>query len=78
MRAPRFHTFAKGAMPTWVEDKLAPLHQNLFIETSPAPVKFGMSLIGKCSENVRLPMVPASEKARVAVREAMVHAGLIN
>jgi 4-hydroxy-tetrahydrodipicolinate synthase len=61
-----------------IQDKLAPLHQNLFIETSPAPVKYGMSLIGKCWENVRLPMVPASEKARVAVREAMVHAGLIN
>jgi 4-hydroxy-tetrahydrodipicolinate synthase len=37
-----------------------------------------MSLIGKCSINVRLPMVPASEMARAAVREAMVHAGLIN
>ena len=61
-----------------IQDKLSPLHQNLFIETSPAPVKYGMSLIGKCSENVRLPMVPASEKARAAVREAMVHAGLIN
>jgi len=41
-------------------------------------VKYGMSLIGKCSENVRLPMVPASDKARAAVRDAMVHAGLIN
>jgi 4-hydroxy-tetrahydrodipicolinate synthase len=51
---------------------------NLFIETSPAPVKYAMSLIGKCSINVRLPMVPASEKAQTAVREAMVHAGLIN
>ena len=61
-----------------LQDKLMPLHQNLFIETSPAPVKYAMSLIGKCSENVRLPMVPASEKARTAVREAMVHAGLIN
>src|SRR6267154_881791 len=61
-----------------VQDKLAPLHINLFVETSPAPVKFAMSLIGKCSENVRLPMVPASDKARTAVREAMVHAGLIN
>jgi len=61
-----------------VQDKLAPLHINLFVETSPAPVKFAMSLIGKCSENVRLPMVPASQKARAAVREAMVHAGLIN
>jgi 4-hydroxy-tetrahydrodipicolinate synthase len=61
-----------------VQDKLAPLHINLFVETSPAPVKYAMSLIGKCSENVRLPMVPASDKARSAVREAMVHAGLIN
>jgi 4-hydroxy-tetrahydrodipicolinate synthase len=61
-----------------VQDKLAPLHQNLFVETSPAPVKYAMSLIGKCSDEVRLPMVPASEKARAAVREAMVHAGLIN
>jgi 4-hydroxy-tetrahydrodipicolinate synthase len=61
-----------------LQDKLSPLHQNLFIETSPAPVKYAMSLIGKCSEEVRLPMVPASEKARAAVREAMVHAGLIN
>jgi 4-hydroxy-tetrahydrodipicolinate synthase len=61
-----------------LQDQLAPLHQNLFVEASPAPVKYAMSLIGKCSINVRLPMVPASENARVAVREAMVHAGLIN
>jgi 4-hydroxy-tetrahydrodipicolinate synthase len=61
-----------------LQDKLAPLHLNIFVETSPAPVKYAMSLIGKCSENVRLPMVPASEMARLAVREAMVHAGLIN
>ena len=61
-----------------IQDKLAPLHQNLLIETSPAPIKYAMSLIGKCDESVRLPMVPASEKARKAVREAMVHAGLIN
>jgi 4-hydroxy-tetrahydrodipicolinate synthase len=61
-----------------LQDKLAPLHINLFIETSPAPIKYAMSLIGKCAETVRLPMVPATEKARQAVREAMVHAGLIN
>jgi 4-hydroxy-tetrahydrodipicolinate synthase len=61
-----------------LQDKLAPLHNNLFVETSPAPIKFAMSLIGKCPETVRLPMVPASENARNAVRSAMVHAGLIN
>src|SRR5579862_2026273 len=61
-----------------LQDKLAPLHLNLFIETSPAPVKYALSLIGKCADRVRLPMVPATEKAQAAVREAMVHAGLIN
>ena len=46
-----------------LQDKLTPLHINLFVETSPAPVKYAMSLIGKCADTVRLPMVPASESA---------------
>jgi 4-hydroxy-tetrahydrodipicolinate synthase len=61
-----------------LQDKLAPLHINLFIETSPAPVKYALSLMGKCANTLRLPMVPATERAQVAVRQAMVHAGLIN
>jgi 4-hydroxy-tetrahydrodipicolinate synthase len=61
-----------------LQDKLAPLHLNLFVETSPAPVKYALSLLGKCADTVRLPMVPASKTAQAAVREAMVHAGLIN
>jgi 4-hydroxy-tetrahydrodipicolinate synthase len=61
-----------------LQDKLTPLHINLFVETSPAPIKYAMSLIGKCANTVRLPMVPASEKAETAVRQAMVHAGLVN
>jgi 4-hydroxy-tetrahydrodipicolinate synthase len=61
-----------------LQDKLAPLHIDLFIETSPAPAKYALSLLGKCSNTLRLPMVPATEKAQAAVRDAMVHAGLIN
>jgi len=61
-----------------IQDKLAPLHINLFLETSPAPVKYALSLLGKCAETVRLPMVPVSDKTRAAVRHAMVHAGLMN
>src|SRR3984957_16588195 len=61
-----------------LQDKLVPLHINLFVETSPAPVKYALSLLGKCEDRLRLPMVPATEKAQIAVREAMVHAGLIN
>jgi 4-hydroxy-tetrahydrodipicolinate synthase len=61
-----------------LQDKLTPLHINLFVETSPAPIKYGMSLLGRGENLLRLPMVPATEKAQVAVREAMVHAGLLN
>jgi 4-hydroxy-tetrahydrodipicolinate synthase len=70
----------KGDLATalTLHDKLAPLHINLFVETSPAPIKYALSLIGKCANTVRLPMVPATEKAQVAVRQAMVHAGLLN
>ncbi len=61
-----------------LQDKLMPLHTALFVETSPAPAKFALSVLGKCEETLRLPMVPVSEKTRTAVRDAMVHAGLIN
>jgi 4-hydroxy-tetrahydrodipicolinate synthase len=61
-----------------LQDKLMPLHHALFIETNPAPAKYALSVLGKCAETVRLPLAPLAEKTRTAVREAMVHAGLIN
>jgi len=61
-----------------LQDKLMPLHQNLFIETNPAPAKYALSVLGKVAETVRLPMVPLADKSKAAVRDAMVHAGLIN
>jgi 4-hydroxy-tetrahydrodipicolinate synthase len=61
-----------------LQDKLMPLHLALFLETNPAPAKYALSVLGRCAETVRLPMVPVSEKTRTAVRDAMVHAGLIN
>src|SRR5262245_25648490 len=61
-----------------LQDKLMPMHQNLFIETSPSPVKYALSVLGKCDDAVRLPMVALSDKSRAAVRDALVHAGLIN
>jgi 4-hydroxy-tetrahydrodipicolinate synthase len=76
-----FHTaWQKGDVTTAlkIHDKLMPLHTNLFMETSPAPIKYAMSLLGKMDEKLRLPMVPVQEATRTAVRSAMVHAGLIN
>jgi 4-hydroxy-tetrahydrodipicolinate synthase len=61
-----------------LQDRLMPLHTNLFIETNPAPAKYALSLLGKCADVVRLPLAPLSDNAKRAVREAMVHAGLMN
>jgi len=61
-----------------LQDRLMPLHTALFLETSPAPVKYALSLLGKCADTLRLPMVPVAEPTRAAVREAMRHAGLFN
>jgi 4-hydroxy-tetrahydrodipicolinate synthase len=61
-----------------LQDRLMPLHAALFIENSPAPTKYALSLLNKCSEHVRLPLGPISEASKKAVRDAMVHAGLLN
>ena len=61
-----------------LQDKLMPLHQNLFVETNPAPAKYALSVLGKIAETLRLPMVPLADKSKAAVRDAMVHAGLVN
>jgi 4-hydroxy-tetrahydrodipicolinate synthase len=61
-----------------LNDKLMPLHLALFIETSPSPAKFALSVLGRCTDSVRLPLVPLCDNTKAAVRDAMVHAGLIN
>ena len=60
------------------QDRLMPLHDALFCETSPAPVKYAASLLGLCSAEVRLPLVEASDSARALVKVAMQKAGLLN
>ena len=59
-----------------LQDRLMPLHDAMFCEASPAPVKYAVSLLGRCSDTVRLPIVPASEMARARIRAAMEAAGI--
>jgi 4-hydroxy-tetrahydrodipicolinate synthase len=61
-----------------LQDRLMPLHHALFLEPSPSPVKYATSLLGLCTAEARLPMVPVTESTKKAVRDAMVHAGLLN
>ncbi|MBL42214.1 MAG: 4-hydroxy-tetrahydrodipicolinate synthase [Rhodospirillaceae bacterium] len=60
-----------------ITDKLMPLHIALFLETSPTPVKFALSLLGKCSSEVRLPLVSLNETTEKKIEAAMKSAGLI-
>ncbi len=60
------------------QNRLVPLHDALFSEASPAPVKFGASLLGHGTDRVRLPLAPCSEAGRARVRAAMTEAGLLN
>ncbi|HEX9703514.1 MAG TPA: 4-hydroxy-tetrahydrodipicolinate synthase [Rhodospirillales bacterium] len=61
-----------------LQDRLMPLHQALFCETSPGPVKYAASLLGKCTSEVRLPLVAITESSKQRVKKAMVDAGLLN
>ena len=61
-----------------INQRLMPLHKALFVESSPAPVKFGASLLGLVENRLRLPMIPARPETEATVRDAMVHAGLMN
>ena len=60
-----------------IRDRLLPLHDAMFCEPSPAPVKYAASLIGRATPEVRLPLVSASPAAQEKVRAAMGSAGLI-
>jgi 4-hydroxy-tetrahydrodipicolinate synthase len=60
------------------QDKLYPLHEALFTDASPGPVKYAMTKVKSgFPEALRLPMTPAGEASRRAVDAALGHAGLI-
>jgi 4-hydroxy-tetrahydrodipicolinate synthase len=60
------------------QDRLMPLHEAIFLEPGLAGAKYGMSLLGLCSPEVRLPLVGLTDGTKSAIRAAMVHAGLLN
>jgi len=60
-----------------IQDRLVYLHKNMFVEPSPAPVKYAASLLGLCANEMRLPVVPVTKAGEEAVQFAMRHAGLI-
>ena len=60
-----------------IDDKLAPLHKALFVEPSPGPAKYACSLLGLCTDEVRLPMLACTDTAKTEIHAAMKHVGLL-
>jgi len=56
---------------------LQPLHNSMFIESNPSPVKYAAKLLGLCEDDVRLPLVKVTESTKEAVKKALVSANLI-
>ena len=61
-----------------IQDRLLALHDAMFAESNPGPVKYGASLMGHGSGHCRLPLAPVSDATRAQVRTAMLEAGLLN
>ncbi|MGR3485576.1 MAG: 4-hydroxy-tetrahydrodipicolinate synthase [Paracoccaceae bacterium] len=59
-------------------DRLMPLHEAIFAEPGAAGAKYALYLLGRCRADMRAPLAEPSEPVRRRLREAMVHAGLLN
>ncbi|MCB1351405.1 MAG: 4-hydroxy-tetrahydrodipicolinate synthase [Rhodobacteraceae bacterium] len=60
------------------QDRLMPLHRACFAEPNPAPTKYALSLLGKCTEEVRSPLVTLEDATKEKIRAAMRHAGVLD
>jgi 4-hydroxy-tetrahydrodipicolinate synthase len=60
------------------QDRLMPLHAAIFLEPGLAGAKYALSLLARCRDAVRLPLVPPTSQTRLAIKDAMTGAGLIN
>ena len=58
--------------------QLAKIHNALFVESSPGPVKYAVSLLGLCSPETRLPLAPITESTKQLVKSSLVEAGILN
>ncbi len=61
-----------------IQDKLTLLHDAVFLEPSPGPVKYAADLLGICSAEQRLPLVDVSEHTQQKIKEALIKAGLLD
>ena len=61
-----------------IQDRLMPLHDAMFVESNPGPVKYAAERLGLCSAKMRLPLAPITDKTKEIVDKALVSAGILN
>ncbi len=61
-----------------IQQRLLPVHDAMFSETSPGPVKYATSLLGHGTDHCRLPLAPIADATKTRMRAAMTQAGLLN
>ena len=61
-----------------LQDRLMPLHEAIFTEPGLVGAKYGVSLLGKSSEDVRLPLTGLLDETKDKIQTAMRHAGILN
>ena len=61
-----------------IQDRLMPVHDAMFVESNPGPVKYAAERLGLCSSKTRLPLAPISDATKKTVDAALVASGLLN
>ena len=61
-----------------IQDRLMPLHKAIFTEPGLVGVKYAMSRLGLCSEEVRLPLTGLLDETKALLDDALRHAGLLD
>ncbi len=63
----------EASLALQIHKQLLPLYQAMFLETNPIPVKYAMHILGLCGPEIRLPLLPATEKTRERIEELIKH-----
>ena len=61
-----------------LQDILLPLHRATFLEPSPCPIKYALSKLGKCQNEVRAPLVTISKETQNVMDQALENANIIS
>lgn len=72
------HQQGNDALALALHEKLMPLHAAMFCDSSPAPAKYALSLLGKVKNELRLPLIPLLPEKQPIVHRAMQQCGIID